>query len=72
MMARKNGRQYQFICHKLSISCYVTTDCPLVGFLVCSRYYFCFQAALRKMKEPLCLALLIKSGHKKGEKYKEQ
>lgn len=53
VMARKNGRQYQFIYHKLSISYYATTDCPLVGLPICTWYYFCFQAALMKMKEPL-------------------
>lgn len=62
VMARKNGRQYQFIYHKLSISSYAATDSLLVGLLICSWHYFCFQAALMKMKELLCLALLIKDG----------
>lgn len=42
VMARKNGRQYQFIYHKLSISSYAATDSLLVGLLICSWHYFCF------------------------------
>lgn len=42
VMARKNGRQYQFIYHKLSISSYAVTDYLLVGLLIFSWHYFCF------------------------------
>lgn len=66
MMARKNGRQYQFIYHKLSISYWATTDlstCWVADLLI----YFCFKAALMEMKEPLWLALLIKRWHKKKQ-----